>query len=80
LLVLFFVPETKGKTLEELDAVFGVPTRTHAAYGLKQIPYFFNHYLLRRDVPAPTLTEHEAVDYHKTTEFNETEVNQEKRV
>jgi len=29
--VLFLVPETKGKTLEELDQVFGVRTRDHAA-------------------------------------------------
>ena len=29
---LLFVPETKALSLEELDQVFGVPTRTHAAY------------------------------------------------
>jgi hypothetical protein len=39
-LVLLFLPETKGKTLEELDQVFSVPTHVHAAYGLRQIPYF----------------------------------------
>jgi hypothetical protein len=47
---LLFVPETKGKTLEELDQVFAVPTRVHAAYGAQQIPYFFKKYVLRRDI------------------------------
>lgn len=41
-LVLLFMPETKGKSLEELDAVFSVPTHKQAAHGLKEIPYFFN--------------------------------------
>ena len=42
------MPETKGKTLEELDQVFSVPTHVHASYGLRQIPYFFKRYLLRQ--------------------------------
>ncbi|KAJ4297671.1 hypothetical protein N0V90_005565 [Kalmusia sp. IMI 367209] len=54
-LVLLFMPETKGKTLEELDQIFSVPTRVHAAYGLRQIPYFFNRYLLRRKVQPEQL-------------------------
>ncbi|KAJ5765350.1 hypothetical protein N7520_004909 [Penicillium odoratum] len=37
-LVLLFMPETKNKTLEELDQVFSVPTKFHAQYGLRQIP------------------------------------------
>ncbi|KAM0427386.1 hypothetical protein ACHAQK_012101 [Fusarium lateritium] len=32
LLIFLFVPETKQKTLEELDYVFAVPDRTHAKY------------------------------------------------
>lgn len=35
--VLFFLPETKEKTLEELDAVFNVPLRVHAKYGRKWV-------------------------------------------
>ncbi|KAJ5466678.1 hypothetical protein N7539_009407 [Penicillium diatomitis] len=58
-LILLFVPETKGKTLEELDQVFSVSTRFHAAYGLRQIPYFVNRYLLRRDVEPERLYEKE---------------------
>lgn len=49
-LVLFFVPETKEKTLEELDQVFEIPSRVHAAYGLRQFKYFFQRYVFRRDV------------------------------
>jgi len=54
-LVLCFVPETKGYSLEELDQVFSVPTRVHATWGLKQIPFFINRYILRRDVAQETL-------------------------
>lgn len=49
-LILLFVPETKALTLEELDQVFNVPTRQHASYQFRQIPYIFNRYVLRRDV------------------------------
>lgn len=53
------MPETKGKTLEELDQVFSVPTRFHVQYGLRQIPYFFKRYLLRKDVRPEILYEKE---------------------
>lgn len=54
-LVLLFLPETKGKTLEELDQVFNVRTQDQAAYGLRQIPYFFKRYVFRRRVEPPDL-------------------------
>ncbi|MCJ1295293.1 hypothetical protein MMC34_006855 [Xylographa carneopallida] len=53
--VLFFLPETKGKTLEELDQVFGMPTHAHAAYGARQIPYFFKRYILRQHIEPERL-------------------------
>ena len=53
------MPETKGKTLEELDQVFSVPTHVHAAYGLSQVPYFFKRYLLRQKVEPERLYEWE---------------------
>lgn len=56
-LVLLFLPETKGKTLEELDQVFSVPTHVHAAYGMRQIPYFFKRYILRQNVQPEKLYE-----------------------
>jgi hypothetical protein len=51
------MPETKGKTLEELDQVSSVPRRFHARYGLRQLRYFFMRYLLRRDVRPEVLYE-----------------------
>jgi MFS family permease len=54
-LILLFVPETKGYTLEELDYVFGVPHKTFINHTMtKAVPYFVQHTVLRRDVPAPT--------------------------
>ncbi|OAF62433.1 hypothetical protein VC83_00844 [Pseudogymnoascus destructans] len=45
------VPETKQRTLEELDYIFAVPTRTHMHYQVtKALPWFFNKYIMRRDV------------------------------
>ncbi|KAF2267306.1 hypothetical protein CC78DRAFT_541754 [Lojkania enalia] len=69
-LVLLFLPETKGKTLEELDQIFSVPTHVHAAYGLRQVPYFFNRYILRRKVQPETLYEREAYNENGIGEMN----------
>jgi hypothetical protein len=71
--------ETKGKTLEELDQVFSVPTRLHAAYGLRQIKYFINRYLLRRNVQPEVLYQHvdpDAIDAEKAeqTEKSPTDI------
>jgi len=61
LLVLLFVPETKGLSLEELDQVFSVPTRVHAAWGVRQVSYFIKKYILRRNVAKEVL-------YHRVEE------------
>ncbi|KAJ5641764.1 hypothetical protein N7490_005764 [Penicillium lividum] len=58
-LVLLSMPETKNRTLEELDQVFSVPTKFHAQYGLRQIPYFAKRYVLRRNVKPEVLYESE---------------------
>ncbi|KAH7232066.1 hypothetical protein B0J15DRAFT_539303 [Fusarium solani] len=48
-LIFLFVPETKQKTLEELDYVFGVPNRIHAKYQLKTVlPWWFKRWILQR--------------------------------
>jgi len=48
-LIFLFLPETKQRSLEELDYVFGVPTRTHARYQLMQVlPWWTRRYIFRR--------------------------------
>ncbi|OJJ48879.1 hypothetical protein ASPZODRAFT_149862 [Penicilliopsis zonata CBS 506.65] len=56
-LIFFFLPETKQRSLEELDYVFGVPTRTHAKYQLTKVaPWWFRRYvLMRKDAVCPEL-------------------------
>ena len=65
-----FLPETKGKTLEELDQVFSVPSRFHAAYGLRQIPYFIKRYILFQDVKPEILYEKEDASNARDVGFN----------
>jgi hypothetical protein len=72
-LILMFVPETKGITLEELDEVFSVPTTRHAAYGLRQVPYAFRRYVLHKDVKPEKIYSfdlEEAVHRKKDAGFN----------
>ncbi|KAJ7214873.1 hypothetical protein GGX14DRAFT_609597 [Mycena pura] len=54
-LILLFVRETKERTLEELDQVFSLPMRAHAAYGLRQVPYGLRKFVLRQDVKPEKL-------------------------
>lgn len=72
-LVLLFLPETKGKTLEELDQVFSVPTHIHAAYGIRQISYFIKRYLFMRHVEPERLYEREDVDDNEVGYDQDTE-------
>ncbi|CEL07196.1 Putative Galactose-proton symport [Aspergillus calidoustus] len=46
-MIFFWVPETKQRTLEELDYIFAVPTRTHMRYQLRQVlPWWIKRYVL----------------------------------
>lgn len=59
--VLILLPETKSRSLEELDAVFSVSTRAQIKHGLAEVPYFINRYILRRkDVHLAPLIDFEA--------------------
>jgi hypothetical protein len=48
-MIFWWLPETKQKTLEELDYVFAVPTRVHMKYQQGQVaPYWVKRYIFRR--------------------------------
>jgi hypothetical protein len=61
-----FLPETKGLSLEELDAVFSVSTRRHAAYQLRQVPIFFKKHILRQKDVKEQEPLYEVADDEKT--------------
>ncbi|KAF9484498.1 hypothetical protein BDN70DRAFT_872527 [Pholiota conissans] len=47
IMIFFLLPETKQRTLEELDYVFAVPTSKHVSYQWKRyLPYFFKRWIL----------------------------------
>ncbi|KAM0286087.1 hypothetical protein ACHAQH_001095 [Verticillium albo-atrum] len=52
-LTLFFVRETKEKTLEELDGVFDVPVKEFFKFGMAELGYFGRRCLLM-NVASPT--------------------------
>jgi hypothetical protein len=54
-MIFAFVRETKQLTLEELDQVFSVPTKTYLGYEIKvMVPYFIKrHLLFQRNIPKP---------------------------
>ncbi|KAN0110351.1 MFS sugar transporter-like protein [Hyaloscypha variabilis] len=51
-MIFLWVPETKQRTLEELDYIFAVPTRVHIRYQLKKaLPWWIKRYVLMRKGP-----------------------------
>ncbi|KAK5945334.1 hypothetical protein PMZ80_002538 [Knufia obscura] len=56
-MIFLWVPETKKLTLEELDYVFSVSTRTHMKYQCFTVaPWWFKTYLFRQKLgPCPNL-------------------------
>jgi hypothetical protein len=51
IMIFFWVPETKQRTLEELDYIFAVPTSVFMRYQLnKALPYWIQRWVfLRKD-------------------------------
>ncbi|KAG6088890.1 hypothetical protein E4U15_004883 [Claviceps sp. LM218 group G6] len=62
-MIFFWVPETMKRTLEELDWVFGVPTRKFAKYQLTvTLPWWFKRYVFfQRHATREPLYEFEKV-------------------
>ncbi|PMB73955.1 putative metabolite transport protein YwtG [Beauveria bassiana] len=53
-MIFCFVRETKQLTLEEIDQVFSVPTKTFLRYELKeQVPWFIKRYIFFKNIPRP---------------------------
>ncbi|KAK0457525.1 uncharacterized protein EV420DRAFT_1621066 [Desarmillaria tabescens] len=63
-MIFFLVPETKQRTLEELDYVFAVPLRKHAAYqGSIFLPYWIKKWVFgQRDAVLEPLYQLEEVE------------------
>ncbi|OTA94756.1 hypothetical protein M434DRAFT_29593 [Hypoxylon sp. CO27-5] len=57
LVIFLIVPETKQRTLEELDYIFGVPTSKHIAYQIKTwLPWWIKRYIFfQRDAKLKPL-------------------------
>ncbi|KAF8915551.1 hypothetical protein CPB85DRAFT_1374998 [Mucidula mucida] len=63
IMIFFLMPETKQRTLEELDYVFAVPTWKHAKYqGTVFAPWWFRKWVLRKDEPLEPLYHLEEVE------------------
>ncbi|KAK9458851.1 uncharacterized protein V1516DRAFT_666507 [Lipomyces oligophaga] len=61
LFIFLFVPETKQRTLEELDETFEISTRKFARYQVTQVlPWWFKKYvLLKKNLVTPDLYQFE---------------------
>ncbi|KAK3048656.1 hypothetical protein LTR09_009965 [Extremus antarcticus] len=57
IMIFLWLPETKQKSLEELDYVFAVPTTRHMNYQLFEVlPYWIKTQILRKKgIPSPVL-------------------------
>jgi hypothetical protein len=57
IMIFLWLPETKQRSLEELDYVFAVPTRTHMKYQWGTVlPWWINRWIfMRKDRPEPVL-------------------------
>jgi hypothetical protein len=64
-MIFFWVPETKQRTLEELDYIFAVPTRVFMRYQLnKALPYWIQRYVfMRKDAVLEPLYHLEKVSH-----------------
>lgn len=75
-MILLWLPETKQRTLEELDYVFAVPMRKHMKFQAGQmVPWWFKRYILRRKgLPQPQLYKFDVDEHRTVTEIIEEDV------
>ncbi|TEB24574.1 hypothetical protein FA13DRAFT_1305986 [Coprinellus micaceus] len=66
IMIFFLMPETKQRTLEELDYVFAVPTATHAKYQLTEfLPYWIRRFVFfQKSAKLRPLYNFEEVESH----------------
>ncbi|OLN96579.1 Polyol transporter 5-like protein 1 [Colletotrichum chlorophyti] len=66
--IFLFLPETKQRSLEELDEVFSVSTRQYACYQFREVlPWWFKRNILRvKGEPEPQLYRFEMVENVET--------------
>lgn len=69
-LIFLWLPETKQRTLEELDYIFAVPTTVFMKYQItKTLPWWFKRWILmRRDVALEPLYHLDLADHHDEEE------------
>lgn len=61
-MIFLWVPETKQRTLEELDYIFAVPTRKHMSYQMfTALPYWVKRYIFRMKVELEPLYHFEKI-------------------
>jgi hypothetical protein len=62
-MIFLWLPETKQKTLEELDYVFAVPTRRHMKYQATEVaPYFLKRLAGQKGLTEPQLYRFDEAD------------------
>ncbi|GAA5881040.1 hypothetical protein JCM16303_004647 [Sporobolomyces ruberrimus] len=72
-LVLLFVPETKQRSLEELDEVFSMSTSRLARYGMQTPGHHFKRIVLRKDVKRTPLSDFNPSEEKDTPEIEHRE-------
>ncbi|EQB56988.1 hypothetical protein CGLO_02945 [Colletotrichum gloeosporioides Cg-14] len=77
-MIFFWVPETKQRTLEELDYVFAVPTKLFMRYQVtKALPYWFKRWVLwQRDATLEPLYKFDLTheDHHAADDDDKAQV------
>ncbi|EAW09752.1 sugar porter family MFS transporter [Aspergillus clavatus NRRL 1] len=72
IMIFLWVPETKQRTLEELDYIFAVPTRVHMRYQcFTVLPWWVQRYIFRRKVECPPLYRFDTAPHDEKLEGRE---------